>query len=64
MSENIEMKLDHLPLGIKYTSLLQSLGKDGHCRIDGVRDDKDKRLGAGVGDGLGKGRANPSVDLV
>lgn len=53
----------HLPLGVVAASLAEGLGEDGDGRVDGVRDDADERLGAGVGDSLGEGRADASVDL-
>lgn len=49
---------------VKDTSLLQDLGEDGHGRVDGVGNDQDEGLGAGVGDGLSEGRADASVDLL
>ncbi len=53
----------HLPLGVVAAGLAEGLGEDGDGRVDGVRDDADERLGAGVGDGLGEGRADAGVDL-
>ena len=50
-------------LGVVNSSLLQSLGKDGDGRVDGVRDDEDQSFGACSGDGLCKGSADASVDL-
>lgn len=50
-------------LGVKDTSLLQDLGKDRDGRVDGVGNDQDESLGAGVGDGLSEGCTDTSVDL-
>jgi hypothetical protein len=51
-------------LGVKDTSLLEGLGKDGDGRVDGVGDDEDESLGASVGNSLGKGSTDTSVDLL
>lgn len=51
-------------LGVKDTGLLQCLGKDWDGGVDRVGDDEDESLGAGVGDSLGKGRTDTSVNLM
>lgn len=54
---------DSLLLGVKDPGLLEGLGKDWNGRVDGVRDDEDEGLGAGVGNSLSEGSADTSVDL-
>lgn len=53
-----------LPLGVVHAGLLQRLGEDGDGRVDGVGDDEDEGLGAGVGNGLSEGRADTGVDFL
>jgi hypothetical protein len=57
------MECKDLPLGVVAASLLEGLGEDGDSRVDGVRDDEDEGLGASVGNSLGEGSADASVDL-
>jgi len=54
---------DSLLLGVKDTGLLEGLGENGNGRVDGVRDDEDESLGASVGNSLGEGGTDTSVDL-
>ena len=53
-----------LPLGVVDTGLLEGLGEDGDGRVDRVGDNQDEGLGAGVGDSLGEGGTDASVDFL
>lgn len=42
---------------------LEDLGGNGNCRVDGVGDDEDERVGGNLGDDLNQALDNTSVDV-
>jgi hypothetical protein len=50
-------------LGVKDTSLLEHLGEHGNGGVDGVGNDQNESLGAGVSNSLSKSCADAGVDL-
>lgn len=53
----------HLLSWVENSGLLEDLAHNGHSRVDRVRDDEDKRLGAVLSARLGKIAHNSGIDL-
>jgi len=62
-SDDVEGGYTEESLGIKGATLLQNLGDNRDCRVDGVGDHKDKCFRAPLGDTLGQCSYNACIDL-